>query len=78
LRAFIAAWSALELLINRLARVYQADFAAILKTGTVLPAWEKDLKDLAPEKYRMRDRFFCVACVSIWVLRLPMRESSPR
>jgi hypothetical protein len=63
LRAFIAAWSALELLINRLARVYQAQFGALLNGDAGLPAWDKDLKDLPIESYRMRDRFFSTACV---------------
>jgi hypothetical protein len=43
LRAFIAAWSPLELLVNRLARAYQAQFGALLDGGTALPAWDKDL-----------------------------------
>jgi len=63
LRAFIAAWSALELLVNRLARVYQAHFQALIEGGAVLPAWDRNLRQLPLEEYRMRDRFFSAACV---------------
>jgi hypothetical protein len=63
LRAFIAAWSALELLVNRLASVHKARFLALIDSRAPLPGWDKDLKEQPFEGYRMRDRFFSVACV---------------
>ena len=62
LRSFIAAWSALELLVNRLSKKFRPEWHKILEKGN-LPDWDKDLKNLEPKKYRLRDRFFAVACV---------------
>jgi hypothetical protein len=62
LRSFIAAWSALELLINRLCRVIRADWDKLLQSETALN-WDRDLRNVPPEDYRMRDRFFSVASV---------------
>lgn len=63
LRAFIPAWSALELLINRLSRVYATEWAGVLagRAGK-LPSWDRVLAHVPLEDYRMRDRFFAVAC----------------
>jgi hypothetical protein len=61
LRAFIAAWSALELLVNRLAKVIRLEWENLLQNAK-LPAWDKNLCGVAPEDYRMRDRFYSVAC----------------
>ena len=61
LRAFIPAWSALELLVNRLARIVRKDWEKLLQEAN-LPDWDKNLSGVSPEKYRMRDRFFSVAC----------------
>jgi hypothetical protein len=63
LRAFIAAWSGLELLINRLCKVYWEEFQSLLASGTVLPPWDIPLQGVAASDYRMRDRFYCVALV---------------
>jgi hypothetical protein len=64
LRAFIPAWSALELLINRLSRLYRDKWVQMLVDATnSLPAWDQDLKTIPLDEYRMRDRFFAVACV---------------
>jgi hypothetical protein len=62
LRSFIAAWSALELLINRLSKVVRADWDKLLQIESTLE-WDKDLRGVPPEDYRMRDRFFSVARV---------------
>lgn len=62
LRAFIAAWSALELLINYLAKQLRPQWEASLQTGSH-PTWDKDLMNIAYEDYRMRDSFFAVSCV---------------
>jgi hypothetical protein len=62
LRSFIAAWSALELLVNRLSKVVRSEWEEVLQTGAA-PSWDIDLRNLPPEGYRMRDRFFSVACV---------------
>jgi len=62
LRAFIAAWSALELIINRLSKLVRADWQSRLRESA-LPIWDKNLLDVPAEEYRMRDRFFSVACV---------------
>lgn len=61
LRAFIPAWSALELLVNRLARIVRPDWEKLLRVEK-LPNWDKDLAGVRPEDYRMRDRFYSVAC----------------
>lgn len=64
LRAFIPAWSALELLINRLSRLYREEWVQLLVDGAnSLPAWDHDLATVPLDEYRMRDRFFAVACV---------------
>lgn len=62
LRAFIAAWSALELLVNRLSKVIRSEWENLVGED-ILPKWDKDLKDVSVEDYRMRDHFFSVACV---------------
>jgi len=62
LRSFIAAWSALELLINRLSKVVRADWEKLLQSETALN-WDTDLRNVPPEEYRMRDRFLSVASV---------------
>jgi len=62
LKSFIAAWSALELLVNRLSKKVRPEWIKILEKGN-LPDWDKDLKNLKPQEYRLRDRFFAVACV---------------
>ena len=62
LRAFITAWSALELVVNRLSKVIRPEWENLIGKE-VLPRWDKDLADVLVEDYRMRDRFFSVACV---------------
>jgi len=62
LRSFIAAWSALELVVNRLAKVIRPKWESLLEAGG-LPEWDKELKEVPLQRYRMRDRFFSVACV---------------
>lgn len=61
LRAFIPAWSALELLVNRLARIVRKDWEQLLQEAN-LPNWDKTLAGVSPEEYRMRDRFYSIAC----------------
>ncbi|MDL2124672.1 MAG: hypothetical protein LWX51_16700 [Deltaproteobacteria bacterium] len=64
LRSFIAAWSALELLINRLSKVARAEWRSLLETRmSTLPPWDRNLVEVSSEEYRMRDRFFSVTCV---------------
>jgi hypothetical protein len=64
LRAFIPAWSALELLINRLARTHRSAWTELLTSSPEkLPGWDKDLATVELPDYRMRDKFFSVACV---------------
>jgi len=64
LRAFIFAWSALELLVYRLEKVNRDVWTKMLNDDfDSLPAWDKDLTDVCSEDYRLRDRFFAVACV---------------
>lgn len=62
LRSFIAAWSALELLVNRLARIMRPEWQRAVE-AQVVPGWDRDLKEVPIEDYRLRDRFFLVACV---------------
>ena len=62
LRSFIAAWSALELVVNRLAKVIWPKWKSLLEADG-LPEWDKEMKDVVLQDYRMRDRFFSVACV---------------
>jgi hypothetical protein len=62
LRSFIAAWSALELVINLLCKLVREDWERLLTTDA-MPSWDKDLTRVTPDDYRMRDRFFSVACV---------------
>jgi hypothetical protein len=62
LRAFIAAWSALELLTNRLSKVVRTEREKQLQRG-VSVSWDKDLRNVRPEDYRMRDRFLSVASI---------------
>ena len=62
LRAFISAWSALELVVNRLSKVIRSEWEDLVETE-VLPTWDRKLSGVPQEEYRMRDRFFSVACV---------------
>lgn len=62
LRSFIAAWSALELLVNHLFKVLESEWNDLLKNSQ-LPKWDKDLTCKAKDKYRLRDRFYSIACV---------------
>ena len=62
LRAFISAWSALELVVNRFSKVVRPKWENLLEND-VLPKWDKNLKGMLVEDYRMRDRFFSVTCV---------------
>ena len=61
LRAFIPAWSALELLVNRLTKVVRTDWEKLLRAAH-LPNWDKNLSGVSLEDYRIRDRFYSVAC----------------
>lgn len=61
LRSFIPAWSALELLVNRVARLMRAEWEQVLSAGE-LPEWDRDLTGVEWGSYRMRDRFYVVAC----------------
>jgi len=64
LRSFIASWSALELLVNRLAKMTRADWHDRLKDSSInLPNWDKNLINTPPEDYRLRDVFYSVSCV---------------
>lgn len=62
LRAFIAGWSALELLVNRFSKSFRKEWEGSLQQGDV-PEWDTDLSGVPVEEYRLRDRFFSVACV---------------
>ncbi len=62
LRSFIAAWSALELVVNRLAKKVRAKWEKLVEE-TELPDWDRDLKHLPIENYYLRDKFFSIACV---------------
>lgn len=62
LRSFITSWSALELLVNNMAKLVRPKWEAMLLAGG-LPDWDKDLKGVSLQDYRMRDRFFSVVCV---------------
>ena len=63
LRSFIAAWAALEFLINHLEKKHRDDFHELLNSDQVtLPVWDKDLKSVDIKDYRLRDRFYVVAC----------------
>ena len=61
LRSFIPAWSALEILVNRVARLIRGEWERVLLAGE-LPEWDKDLTGVEWGSYRMRDRFYAVAC----------------
>lgn len=64
LRSFIAAWAALELLINRLYKLNREEWQKILVNHVnSLPPWGRELTDIAPEDYTLRDRFFAVSRV---------------
>jgi len=64
LRAFISAWAALELLVNRLERLYRVKWQDLLERSSgSLPDWDKDLSRVCPKDYWLRDRFFAVSCV---------------
>lgn len=63
LRSFIASWSAFELLIFNLEKKYRDVFQELLRSDDVaMPAWDNDLRVTAIEDYRLRDRFYAVAC----------------
>lgn len=63
LRSFIASWSAFELLISNLEKKYRDVFQKLLLSdGVTLPAWDKDLRVTDIGDYRLRDRFYAVAC----------------
>jgi len=63
LRSFIASWSAFELLIVNLEKKYRDVFQKLLRSNDVaLPAWDKDLRVTDIGDYRLRDRFYAVAC----------------
>ena len=64
LRSFIPAWSALELLVNRLAKIVRPEWEKLLLTAS-LPTWDKDLARVCSADYRMRDRFYSIACTLI-------------
>lgn len=64
LRSFIASWSAFELLVNNLEKVYRDDFNSLLKSTKIkLPDWDVDLSAIQVKDYRFRDRFYAVSCV---------------
>jgi hypothetical protein len=64
LRAFIAGWSGLELLINRFEKVHRKAWLEILSNKQItLPDWDKDLTNVARDEYRLRDVFYAVSCV---------------
>ena len=63
LRSFIASWSALELLIFNLEKKYRNTFLRLLNSEDVsLPVWDQDLSAIDIADYRLRDRFYAVAC----------------
>lgn len=63
LRSFIASWAAFELLISNLEKKYRAEWQEILQSeDSELPEWDVDLVPLKIEDYRLRDRFYAVAC----------------
>ena len=62
LRSFIAAWSSLELIINRFSKSVWGDWKSLLGESS-LPNWDKNLYEVPAKDYRLRDRFFSVACV---------------
>jgi hypothetical protein len=63
LRSFIASWSALELLIFNLEKKYRSVFQELLRShDVVLPAWDTDLRATDIGDYRLRDRFYAIAC----------------
>jgi hypothetical protein len=43
--------------------VASVHWKALLAGPQPLPPWDKDLRTLSLDEYRMRDRFFVVACV---------------
>lgn len=61
LRSFIPAWSALELLVNRLAKIIRSEWESALLEDS-LPIWDKNLIGVCLKDYRMRDRFYSIAC----------------
>lgn len=63
LRSFIASWSAFELLIFNLEKKNRDVFQKLLQSDYfALPAWDKDLRVTEIADYRLRDRFYAVAC----------------
>ena len=63
LRSFIASWSAFELLIFNLEKQYRTEWQELLQSkDSELPEWDVDLVSLDIEDYRLRDRFYAVAC----------------
>ena len=61
LRAFIPAWSALELLVNRLTKIVWNEWVELLQKNQ-LPKWDRDLREYDSDSYRIRDRFYAIAC----------------
>jgi hypothetical protein len=63
LRSFISSWSAFELLIYNLEKKYRDAFHELLQSDDVaLPSWDADLRVTDIGDYRLRDRFYAVAC----------------
>jgi hypothetical protein len=63
LRGFIAAWTALEVLVNKLFSLYEAELFAELARGRPhpLPEWLVQVRKTMSSKYRLYDRFVVVA-----------------
>lgn len=62
LRAFMASWSALEILTNSLEFSYREDLGVRIESGQLsFEGWDKDLSGVAPSDYRLKDKFFVVA-----------------
>jgi len=62
LRKFISSWSALELLVNRISKLIRKQWEEVLESEKKLPYWDRELKGVLPKDYRMRDRFYSIAC----------------
>lgn len=63
LRAFIAAWSGLELLINGYFKTLQPAWESMLDENSLLPNWDRRLDEFPRKDYRLRDKFFMACCV---------------
>ena len=62
LRAFMAAWSALEFLTNTLEKRVRSEFWGNVESGNIIPpAWDRDLSKIEITEYRLKDKFFVVA-----------------